>query len=86
MGYYLNVLQQGEMYELNGQKLQFIERNGTHYYFFVCKMGEWTFRYEPTNEKVLFTSKELNYIKRFGTGNTNFGLKVAGKDKVFPRI
>jgi hypothetical protein len=85
MGYYLNVLQEGQIYELDGQRLQFIEKVGEWFYFYVCKMDEWTFNYEPTNEKVFYSSKELAYIKRVRDFQTGAGLRKIGKDKVFPR-
>ena len=85
MGYYLNVLQQGKMYELDGQKLQFIEKVGSWYYFYICKMDEWTFEYEPTDEKTFFTIDQMNYIKRIQAETKNIGLRKIGKDKVFPR-
>lgn len=85
MGYYLNVLQQGKMYELDGQKLQFIEKVGNWYYFYICKMDEWTFEYEPTDEKTFFTIDQMNYIKRIQAETKNIGLRKIGKDKVFPR-
>lgn len=86
MGYYINVLQKGQMYELEGQKLQFIEKVDKWFYFYTCKMDERTFNYEPTNEKVFFTSKELTYIKRVQDQPIRDGLHRIGREKVFPRI
>lgn len=85
MGYYISVLQKGKIYELDGQKLQFIEKDGNHYYFYICRMDEWSFRYAPTKETTSFDVKEINFIKRFQDERTNVGLKRIGKDKVFQR-
>ena len=73
------------MYELDGQKLQFVEKDGNRYYFYICRMDEWTFRYMPTEEKTSFHIKEINFIKRFQNEHTTIGLKRMGKDKVFPK-
>lgn len=73
------------MYELDGQKLQFIEKFANRYYFHICKMDEWSFKYLPTGETTSFNIKEINYIKRFENGTKRFGLKRIGKEKVFPR-
>lgn len=85
MGYYLNVLQKGQMYNLGGQRLQFIEKAGKLFCFYICKMDEWTFTYEPTEEQVLFTSEEINFIRRVQDEPIKYGLRKIGKDKVFPR-
>ncbi len=85
MGYYLNCLQQGKMYELDGQKLQFIEKVGGSFYFYVCKVDDWTFNYTPTEETVSLSVKEMTYIKRFDQEPTQVRLRKIGKDKVFPR-
>ena len=85
MGYYLNVLQKGQMYELDGQKLEFIEKYGSRFYFYVCKMDEWSFKYIKTNEKKSFEHKEINFIKRFQDEPQKIGLRKVGRDKVFPR-
>lgn len=85
MGYYLNVLQQGQMYELDGQRLQFIEKVGKSFYFYTCKMDEWTFNYEPTTEQVAFTSDEMNFIRRVQDEPIKHGLRRIGREKVFPR-
>jgi hypothetical protein len=85
MGYYLNTLQKGKMYELDGQKLQFIGKFGTRYYFYKCKMDEWSFEYEPTTQKASFTNEEMTYIKRIQENSTVGVLRKIGKDKVFPK-
>ena len=85
MGYFLNVLRQGQMYDLNGEKIVFIQKVGRLYYFYVCKYNEWTFKFEPTEEKTSFTIKEINYIKRAQNEQNEIGLRKIGRDKVFPR-
>lgn len=85
MGYYLSVLKKGQVYELDGQKIQFVEKVGKWFYFYVCKMNEWSFKYEPTDEKISFTLEQINYIKRTYQKPNN-GLRMIGRDKVFPRI
>jgi hypothetical protein len=64
MWYFINKLQEGRRYNLNGQVLEFIEQSGEFYYFYVCKYNEWSFDYELTEEAVLYTDKELTYIKK----------------------
>lgn len=85
MGYYLSVLKKGQVYELDGQKIQFVEKVGKWFYFYACKMNEWNFKYEPTDEKISFTLQQINYIKR-AYQTYNNGLRKIGRDKVFPRI
>lgn len=85
MGYYLNVLRKGQMYELDGQKLQFTEKVGKRFYFYSCKMNDWLFRYEPTNDKISFTSEEINFIRRVQDEPIKSGLRKIGREKVFPR-
>lgn len=85
MGYYLNVLRKGEMYQLEGQKLLFLEKILSRYYFYTCKMDEWDFRYKPTNEKISFTADEIVYLKRFQDEPTSVGLRKIGRDKVSPK-
>ena len=84
MGYYINVLQKGEKYTLNGETIEFIEKQGSRFYFYLCKYDMETFRHIRTNEKVGFLLSEINYIKRFQQ-STNGLLKRIGKDKVFAR-
>ena len=85
MGYYINILIQGEMYELDGQKLLFIEKKDKRYYFYLCKKEDWGFDYFPTEEKLDFTIKEIHYIKRVQDLHSFCGLQSIGKEKVFPR-
>jgi hypothetical protein len=85
MGYYIRILQEGKMYELDGKKLQFIEKYGQFYYFNVCKYDEYTLKYEPTNERLPFTRKEIEYIKRLQDEPMKVGLRKIGRDKVFQR-
>ena len=86
MGYYINTLQEGYEYELNGQHLQFMQKLDNRYYFYVCEYDEWSFRYIPTALIASFTIKELNYIKRVQDQPIRVGLRKIGKEKVFPRI
>ena len=85
MGYYLNILKPGQIYELDGIKLQFIEKIDKWYYFYICKLNELTFNYEPTKEKRFYKLKDLAYLKRVDNGKEGFNLRQIGKDKVFPR-
>ena len=85
MGYYVNILQKGQIYELDGQKLQYIEEIDKWHYFYICKMDEWTFDYEPTTEKRFYRLKDLAYLKRVDNGKASFGLRQIGRDKAFPR-
>ena len=86
MGYYINTLQQGCEYELDGRHLQFIQKLGKQYYFYVCEYDEWAFRYIPTKLIVFYKGKELTYIKRVQDQPIKVGLRKIGRDKVFPRI
>jgi hypothetical protein len=85
LGYYINVFIKGEKYELNGQKLQFDQKIGKLFFFYVCKFDEETLGYTTTDETAIFTSKELYYIKRFDEQPIKGGLRKIGKDKVFQK-
>lgn len=85
MGYYINALQQGKMYDLDGLRLEFSEKIGKLYYFYIHKLDELGFNYNKTDLVVSYSSKELNYIKRVQDCTTKGLLKRIGKDKVFPR-
>lgn len=85
MGYYLCVLQKGEIYDLHGRKLQFVDKCNEKYFFNVCRVDEDDFRYKPTTEQVPFTKEQIFYIKRFEQEPTPSGLRLIGKEKVFPR-
>jgi hypothetical protein len=85
MGYYLNVLQEGCQYELDGQRLQFIQKLDKQYYFYICEYDEWSFKHIPTAVIMSFSIKELAYIKRVQEFSSNVKLRRIGKDKVFNR-
>lgn len=85
MGYYINTLQEGSYYELDGRRLLFVGKQGSIFYFHVCKMDDWSFEYEPTEERVGFISKELYYIKRVQDCSPSGFLKPIGRDRVFQR-
>lgn len=85
MGYYINVLMPGKMYELDGQRLQYIEKVDKWYYFYLCKMDELTLDYVPTNEKRFYRLKDLTYLKRVENGKASVCLRQIGKDKVYKR-
>jgi hypothetical protein len=85
MGYYINVLQQGYQYELEGKRLLFDKKVGKDYYFYTCEYDEWSFDYTPTKLLVSYTNKELQYIKRIQVCSKNGALKQIGRDKVFAR-
>lgn len=86
MGYYINTLQEGCEYELDGKHLQFMQKLDNRYYFYVCEYDEWAFRYIPTTLIASFTINELTYIKRVQGEPRRVGLRKIGKEKVFPRI
>jgi hypothetical protein len=86
MGYYINTLQEGCEYELDGRHLQFMQKLDNQYYFYVCEYDEWSFRYIPTAVIASYSIKELAYIKRVQDQPIRFGLRRIGRDKVFPRI
>ena len=85
MGYYINALLQGERYELNEETLEFIEKVGKFYYFYICKYDMETFKYNATELKVSYTAKELTYIKRAKKMCEVVGLQRIGRDKVWSR-
>lgn len=85
MGYYINVLTKGKKYDLDGQKLLFIDKVSEYFRFYKCKMDEWSFRYEPTSELVEFDRKEINFIKPFHDEQNQRCLTIIGRDKVFKR-
>lgn len=64
MWYFINKLQEGKKYNLNGQVIKFIEQSKKFYYFYICEYNEWSFEYEPTEELILYTEKDLVYIKK----------------------
>ena len=86
MGYYINTLQEGCEYELDGRHLQFMQKLDNLYYFYVCEYDEWSFRHIPTAVIACYTIKELTYIKRVQDQPIRVGLRRIGRDKVFPRI
>ena len=86
MGYFINTLQEGCEYKLDGKHLQFMQKLDNRYYFYVCEYDEWSFRYIPTALIASFTIKELTYIKRVQGEPRRVGLRKIGKEKVFPRI
>lgn len=86
MGYYINILQKNQLYELDGQKLRFIEKDGKRFYFHICEKDEWSFVYQPTGEIVSFLSNEINFIKRVQDEPNKGGLHKIGRERVFPRV
>ena len=85
MGYYINVLQQGVQYELDGQRLEFIQKLDGLYYFYLCKQDDWDMNYKPTELIYSYSSKEIEFIKRIQGLSPKGVLKRIGKDKVFNR-
>ena len=85
MGYYVSVLQKGVQYELEGRRLEFVEKTRNLYWFYLCKKDEWSLDYERTDEMVSYTFKELNFLKRINECSARGTLKPIGKDKVFKR-
>jgi hypothetical protein len=83
MGYYLNVLQEGAKYELDGERLVFIGKKNNLYYFYLCKYDSSCFDYVKTNDTVLYKIRELNFIKKVQDGS--IALRRIGRDKVFGR-
>ena len=86
MGYYLNTLIEGKLYELNGQRLEFSSKVGKMYYFYKYAYDEDSFRYKKTENLVSFAFKELNYLKRVQECSDFGSLKRIGRDKVWQRI
>lgn len=85
MGYYLSVLQEGCQYELEGNRLQFMQKLDDQYYFYVCEYDEWAFKYIPTALIASYSIKELAYIKRAKDQPNTVKLRRIGRDKVFNR-
>ena len=85
MGYYINVIQKGVQYELDGVRLEFVEKGKKLYYFYLCKKDEWSFDYQRTDEMVSYTKEELNFLKRINECSARGTLKRIGKDKAFKR-
>lgn len=85
MGYYLNTLIKGKLYELNGQRLEFSEKVGKIYYFYRYDYDENNFTYKKTNYSVAFSLKELNFLKRVQECSDFGSLKRIGRDKVWQR-
>ena len=85
MGYYISTLQQGKLYELDGVRLEFTNKRGRLFYFYIHKLDETGFLYEKTERVVSYSSKELNYIKRVQECSPSGMLKRIGREKVFAR-
>lgn len=83
MGHYLNNLLHGELYELNGQRLEFFKKQKGLYYFYVYVYNEQIFDYEKTTTINSFSFKELNFLKRVQDKPICGLLKKIGKDKVW---
>ena len=60
MGYFINTLQEGCEYELEGKHLRFMQKLDNRYYFYVCEYDEWSFKYIPTALIASYSIKELN--------------------------
>lgn len=86
MGYYINVLQEGKLYELNGLRLEYLSKRGKLFYFYIYKLNEDNFLYEKTDMVVSYSSKDLTYIKRVQECSPIGMLKRIGRDKVFARF
>jgi hypothetical protein len=85
MGYFINKLQEGCQYELDGKHLQYMQKIDNEYYFYVCEYDEWSFKYIPTALIASYSIKELTFIKRSKDQPNIVGLHRIGKDKVFQR-
>ena len=85
MGYYISVLKQGQLYELDGIRLEFAQKTRGLYYFYIYKFDSSTFAYNRTDLLVSYKSKELNYLKRVQECSPKGVLKRIGRDKVFAR-
>lgn len=85
MGYYVNALQEGSMYDLGGMRLEFSKKVGKLFYFYIYKLDDFGFTYEKTNSAVSYSSKELTYIKRVQECSPSGMLKRIGREKVFAR-
>ena len=86
MGYYVNALQEGSMYDLGGMRLEFSTKVGKLFYFYIYKLDDFGFTYEKTNSLVSYSSKELTYIRRIQECSPQGLLRKIGKDKVFSRV
>jgi hypothetical protein len=85
MGYHISVLQKGVQYEVEGTRIEFIQKMDGIYYFYLCKKDEWGFDYKRTDLIVSYTSKDIEFIKRIQSEPPKGLLKRIGKDKVFNR-
>ena len=85
MGYYINKFLSGVQYDLEGTRLQFVEKRGNLFAFFICKMDTTDFQYKPTAQMAYYAKEDLEYIKRIQEGSINKGLRKIGRDKVFAR-
>lgn len=83
MGYYLNVLQEGAKYELNGERLVFIGKKNNLYCFYLCKYDSDSFDYVKTKTTVSYKIRELEFIKK--VQERSVALRRIGRDKVFGR-
>ena len=86
MGYYINTLQEGCLYDLGGMRLEFSTKVGKLFYFYIYKLDDFGFTYEKTNSLVSYSSKELTYIRRVQECSPQGLLRKVGKDKVFSRV
>lgn len=86
MGYYINVLQKGAIYELNGEYIKFVKKDGNLFYFYSCKrLNPFDFSFTKLNEVCIYTEREIYYIKKVNDCAKKGQLKKIGKEKVFPR-
>jgi hypothetical protein len=86
MGYYVNALQEGCLYDLGGMRLEFSKKVGKLFYFYIHKLDDFGFTYEKTNNMVSYNNKELTYIRRIQECSPKGTLKKIGKDRVFSRL
>ena len=85
MGYFINVLLEGEQYDLNGDILKFIKKVGDLYYFYACELDELRINYIVTDKVVRFKGKDLTFIKRKRTNEATGWLEKIGCDKFSKR-
>lgn len=85
MGYFIDVLQKGTQYELDGKRMEFVEKKGRLFYFYLYEYDGITFSYNKTDYLLNYTSKEIYFIKRVQECSPKGCLRAIGRDRIFAR-
>ena len=85
MGYFINKLIKGEIYEVDCTRVEFIEKCGKFFHFFAYEYDMENLEYKKTDKVIPYSLKELEYMKRVQECSQIGTLQRIGKERVFVR-